>query len=185
MENEILKVIHNRRSIRNYTQDPVSDEAIEAILEAGIYAPSAMNQQEWHFTVVKDPQLMKKLRDIMKENMLNSGVPAMVERASAESFVAFHNAPVLIFLSADEKVRSALIDGGIAIENMALAAESLGLGSCIMTSSVILFNADQDGALVRELGFPTGYKHVCTLSLGYKAEFPEPKPRRDNLVNII
>ncbi len=77
------------------------------------------------------------------------------------------------------------MDCGIAVENMALAAESLGIGSCIMTSSRILFNADKDDALARELELPTGYQHMVSLSLGYKNEDPEAKPRKEGLINIL
>ncbi len=185
MQNETLKVIRNRRSIRKYTAEQISDEEVQAIIEAAIYAPSGMNLQGWHFSVVQKPALIAKIRKIMKENILNSGVPGMVERAKTPDFAAFHNAPTIIFLSADEKSGVAPIDCGMAAENICLAAESLNIGSCIMTSSAILFANDAAGELAREIGFPAGYKHMCVVTLGYKAEQPTAPERKSGVVNYV
>jgi nitroreductase len=185
MTNETIWVLLNRRSIRKYTKEPVREEDLQAILQAAIYSPSAMNGQEWHFSVVRSEKILKKLQITMKENMLRSGVERLVQRASEPGFVGFFGAPVLIFLSAPAEAHSAQIDCGIAVENIAIAAESLGLGSCIMTSSELLFADDKDGSLARELGFPEGYKHVCSIALGYKDENPPAKERREGLINYV
>lgn len=185
MSNETIQVLLNRRSIRKYTAEPVKEEDLKAILEAAIYSPSAMNGQSWHFSVVRNEKTLKNLQINMKENMLRSGIDRVVERASAPGFVGFFGAPVLIFLSAPAEAHSAQIDCGIAVENIAIAAESLGLGSCIMTSSELLFADDSDGSLACELGFPEGNKHVCSIALGYKDENPPAKDRKEGLVNYV
>ncbi|GAP13513.1 nitroreductase [Longilinea arvoryzae] len=184
--NETLNVIHNRRSIRSYTPEPITDDELHEIIQAGIYAPSARNSQDWHFSVVRDAAVLGKLKEIMKENMLNSGVEFLTKRASEPGFVAFFDAPMLILLSADEKERFAAIDCGAAAENIALAAESLHIGTCLMTSSELLFARDADGKLKKSLGIPDGYRHVCALTVGHKdGEQPAPAPRKENLVNTI
>jgi nitroreductase len=185
MQNETLKALLNRRSIRKYKSEPLKQEELDAILQAAIYAPSAMNKQGWHFSVVRSESLLKKLQTTMKEAMLRSGIERVVERASEPGFVGFFAAPVLIFLSAPADAPSGQIDCGIAVENIAVAAESLGIGSCIMTSSQLLFAEDKDGALAREIGFPEGYKHVCSISLGYKDENPPAKERIEGLINYV
>jgi nitroreductase len=185
MKNETLNVLLSRRSIRKYKSEPLKQEDLDAILEAAIYAPSAMNGQGWHFSVVRDEKLLKKLQTTMKENMLRSGVDRLVERASEPGFVGFFAAPVLIFLSTPADAPSGQIDCGIAVENIALAAESLGIGSCIMTSSQLLFADDKGGTLAREIGFPEGYKHVCSIAVGYKGENPPAKERKTGLVNYV
>ncbi len=122
----------------------------------------------------------------MKANMLKHGAPFQVERASAPGFVAFHDAPTVIIISGDEKAMQIQIDCGITAENISLAAESLGLGSCILTSSEILFAEDKSGKLKKELGIPEGYKHFCSVALGYKyCENPQPAPIREDLVTSI
>lgn len=185
MQNATLKVIRNRRSIRQYKPEQISDEEVQAIIEAAVYAPTAINLQDWHFSVVQNAALLAKMRKIIKENMLNSGNPGMAERAQTPGYTAFHNAPTVIFLSAKEDSRFAQIDCGIAAENIALAAESLNIGSCIMTSSANLFMNDTSGEISRELGIPAGYKQICAVTLGYKAEHPTVAPRRDGTVNYI
>jgi nitroreductase len=185
MPNETLNTIHSRRSIRRYTAQPVTEEDIRAIMDAVIYAPSANNSQAWHFSVVRSEATLAKVRAVMKQNMLTSGVTRMVERASVPGFVPFYNTPVLILLSADPAYKYAQIDCGIAVQTIALAAESLGLGSCIMASSELLFAVDTDGSLACELGFPQGYRHVVSICLGYKNEAPEAKERNAGLVDYL
>jgi nitroreductase len=185
MQNETLKVLRKRRSIRKYKAEQVKDEEVQAIIEAAIYAPTGMNLQGWHFSVVQKPALIAKIRKTMKENMLNSGVPGMVERANAPDYAPFHNAPTIIFLSAEEASRFAQIDCGIAAENICIAAESLNIGSCILTSSANLFLGANSAELGREIGFPAGYKHVCTVTLGYKDENPTAPERKSGLVNYV
>lgn len=184
--NETLQVIQSRRSIRKYKSDPVPDSELEKLIQAAIYAPSAGNQQNWHFTVVRDAAMMGRLKEIMKANMLASGIEFLVKKASEAGFAAFYDAPVLIIITAEEKNRFSGIDCGAAAENIALAAEALGLGTCIMASSELIFAADVDGSLKAELGIPAGFQHVCALSVGYKdCEQPVPAPRKDNLVNYV
>lgn len=185
MPNETLDIIRSRRSIRRYTGQPIPEEGIRAILDAAVYAPSANNSQAWHFSVVRGEAMLTKVRAVMKQNMLASGVPRMLERASVPGFVPFYNAPVLIILSADPGYKYAQIDCGIAVQTIALAAESLGLGSCIMASSELLFANDADGSLARELGFPQGHKHMISICLGYKDEALEAKERNAGLVDYL
>ena len=183
--NETLKVINNRRSIRSYKSEQIPDSDLQSIVNAGLYAPSAMNLQKWHFSVVQEEAMLAKLRRMLKEEMLHCGNDFMAARASDPDFVGFHNAPTIIFLSADEKAGHAQIDCGAAAENIALAAESLNIGSCLMTSSNLIFESEQGDALKQELGIPQGYKHICAITLGYKAEAPSASPRGENLVNYI
>lgn len=185
MPNEMLNIIRSRRSIRRYTSLSVKEEDIRAIMDAAIYAPSANNSQAWHFSVVCGKGMLAKVRAVMTQNMLASGVTRMVERASVPGFVPFYSAPVLIILSADPAYKYAHIDCGIAVQTIALAAESLGLGSCIMASSELLFAADSDGSLARELSIPEGYRHVVSICLGYKNEAPEAKERNAGLVDYL
>lgn len=183
--NETLAVIRNRRSIRSYKAEQLADEEIQAILDAAIYAPSGMNLQRWHFTVVQDPSLFAKMKEILRTNMLASDIPFFVERAKEENFVAFFDAPTLIIITADEQRGSAKLDCGMAAQNMLLAAESLDIGSCVMGSSDLLFHSPEGTALKDELGIPAGYEHICAVALGYKNERPTAKPRREGVVTYL
>jgi nitroreductase len=158
---------------------------VQAIVEAAIYAPTGMTLQGWHFSVVQQPALIEKIRKTMKNNLLNSGVSGMVERAKSPDYAAFHNAPTILFVSSDAESHFSQIDCGIAAENICIAAESLNIGSCIMTSSANLFLNDASGELAREIGIPAGYKQVCAVTLGYKAEKPSTPERKSGLVNYV
>ena len=183
--NETIGVIMKRRSIRKYKPDQVPDEDLRTILECGLHAPSAMNQQKWHFTVLQDKRIIERIGNIMRERMLKSGNERMVERARA-GFVPFHGAPTLIIITADPQARFIEIDCGAAAENMALAAEALGYGSCLMASPGSLLSGAEGEGLRKELGIPEGYVHVISVALGYKdCETPAPQPRKPDLVNYV
>ncbi|MHC1740162.1 MAG: nitroreductase family protein [Anaerolineaceae bacterium] len=186
MQNETLKVIRNRRSIRAYKAEQISDEEVQAILEAALYAPSANNSQGWHFSVIQNAAELEKLRACMKTNMRKSGIEGVRLRANDPTYVPFFNAPTLILITAEIGARSAQIDSGIAAENIALAAESLNIGSCIMTSSAFLFSGSNCEELKTELGVPETYEHICTVALGYKdGEQPIAQARKSGTVNYV
>jgi len=184
--NEALQVIYNRRSIRKYKNDPIPAAEMKEILTAAINAPNAGNQQQWHFAVIQNPVLFDKIKSIMKENMLNSGIQFLMERASEPGFIPFFNAPAMIIISGDEKAKFIGIDCGAAAQNIALAAESLNIGSCLMTSSEFLFAGEKGNELKKELGIPEGYRHVVAVTLGYKdGENPPAKPRKNELIHYF
>ena len=184
--NELVKIICNRRSIRQYKAKQITDADLTQILDAALAAPSAMNQQKWHFTVIQDKVMLDKMVAIIKENMINSGNDMLASRASVPGYNTFHNAPTVIMISADEKAKFVQIDCGTAAQNIALAAESLLLGSCIITSSAYLFASAKGEELRNKLGIPRGYSHVCSVALGYKeGTNPVAPPRNENVINYI
>ncbi len=184
--NETLTIIRRRRSIRKYKQEQIAEAELQAILDAAIYAPNARNQQKWHFTVVQNQATLERLGKLMKESMINSGIPFMAERANEPDFDAFNHAPTVIVISADENARFVQIDCGAAAQNIALAAESLNIGSCLMTTPDLLFISEKGNELKKELGFPDGYAHVCTIPLGYKeGTQPSAPSRNSEVINYI
>lgn len=181
--NETLAVIRNRRSIRRFRPEQIADHELEMIVESALFAPSAMNAQQWHFTLIQDKRTLERRATIMRENMLKSGHEFTVRRASDPSFSPFYNARTLILISADAKDKLGQFDCAAAAQNIALAAESLGVGLCIIAMSSILFESDEGVELARSVGVPDGYVHVCTVALGYK-DFPNPSapPRKRHVV---
>jgi nitroreductase len=184
--NEVVRVICSRRSVRQYKAKQITDAELTQILDAALSAPNAMNQQKWHFTVIQDKVMLTKMTALIKENMINSGISLLADRASAPDYNTFYNAPTVVLISADEKARFVQIDCGAAAENIALAAESLLLGSCIMTSPSYLFASAKGEEMKIKLGIPRGYSHVCTVALGYKeGTNPVAPPRNENVINYI
>ena len=184
--NETLRTINSRRSIRKYTDKQISETELQTILEAAISAPNAKNQQKWHFTVIQIRDLINKMAAINKENILKSDDEYLKQRVTLPGAHTFHHAPTVIMMTADETAHYVELDCGAATENMALAAESLGIGSCFIASTRYLFRSQDGLALKKELGIPEGYKHVCCLTLGYKAdEITDPRRRNKDVVNYV
>jgi nitroreductase len=142
-------------------------------LDCALRAPNAGNQQKWHFTVIQSKDMLERMERILKENMMNSGVDFLAKRASNPNVRIFGNAPTVILITADERLRFVQIDCAAASQNILIAAESLNIGSHIMTSSEFLFTSEKGNELERELGIPNGYNHICTIALGYKDENPQ------------
>jgi nitroreductase len=184
--NEALRVIKNRRSIRQYKEEQISDAQLQEILDAALLAPNAMNMQVWHFTVIQDRGLLERIVGIVKGNLLNSGIEFLAKRASTPGYNTFYSAPTVIMISGSEKAPFIQVDCGAAAQNIALAAESLDIGSCVMTSPAFLFASPEGNDLKEELGIPDGYVHVCTVALGYKgSEHPLAPPRKQDVVNYL
>ncbi len=183
--NETLQVIKRRRSIRKYKPEQIADSDLQAILDAAIWAPSAMNQQKWHFTVIQNKELLREITEVARE-VMKSGPEFMAKRASDPNFNPFFHAPTVIVITGDANARFIQLDCALAAQNILLAAESLNIGSCIMTSPEIFFSTEKGQALLKRLGVPEGYKHICTVTLGYMdGERPEPKPRRENVITYL
>jgi len=175
--NETLHAIAGRRSIRRFKPEQIPDTELDEILTAALLAPNARNQQMWHFTVIQNADLLERMVAITKKNALKYGSDFIVERASDPSYHTFHRAPTVVMISADDEAQLVHLDCGAAAENITIAAESLGIGSCVIASSAFLFATDEGNELRGELLIPDGYSHVCSVALGYKAEDP-PTPER-------
>lgn len=184
--NETIRTILNRRSIRVYKQEKIKDEDLQIILNAGLFAPSAMNQQSWHFTVVRNKETLQKINQTVRDNFLKSGIKRFEEMAKSENFNLFYNAPTLIIVSGDEKAIAPQCDCALALENMFLAASSIGIGSCWIHAITQLSNTEEGNSLISALGIPQENKIFASGVFGYAAVVaPAAAPRKENSVNII
>lgn len=184
--NETIRTILNRRSIRAYKQEQIRDEDLQVILKAGLFAPSAMNQQSWHFTVVQNKETLQRINQTVRENFLKSGNERYEEMAKSENFDVFYNAPTLIIVSGDEKAIAPQCDCALAMGNIFLAASSMGISSCWIHAITHLSNTEEGNSLISVLGIPQGNKIFASGSFGYAAvEAPAAAPRKENTVNII
>lgn len=177
---DIFEAIRTRRSIRNFTEEPVPKAMVEQLLENAILAPSSSNSQPWNFVVIQDKELLKSYSDRAKTLMLktmesHSDPYNYIERLSNPDFNIFYNAGTLIIIYS--KSQSALRAGDccLAAQNLMLSAHANGLGTCWIGFSLQLINSPE---FKKELGIPEKYNGVAPLILGYPVELPAPTPRK-------
>ena len=174
--NETLNVLETRRSVRAYDPRPVEREKLEAILEAGKYAPSAMGRQSVTMAV------LTRREDIARLSALN----AAVMHADADPF---YGAPCVVVVLADPAATTAANaqrDGSLTMGNLMNAAWSLGVSSCWINRAEEVFAAPEGKALLRRWGLPDTLVGVGNCILGYAAgEIPAPKPRKADFVKFV
>ena len=178
---DVLQAISNRRSHRAYKEEQLPEEVLSAILKAGLESPSARNQQPWHFSVVQDAELIQAVHDEAADVMGKSGSP----RFSDPGFQIFYHAPTVIFLFGEKDFAWTQVDCGIAVENMALAAEGLGVGSVILGLPKPAFAGEKAEELRKRLECPEGYDFVIALALGYAADTKDPHGLREEKISRI
>ena len=177
--NPVLSNIMARRSIRKYLDKPVEHEKLEMVVCAGINAPSGMNRQPWIVRVVEDQQLIADVTEVYKRNN-----PEQVKR-DKDFKNMFRNAPNLICVCTPAEGGGEL-DAGLLGENMMLAAQSMGLGTCCLGGPVRFLNTNADAKFFLDrLDIPEGYKLNYILAIGYPDEQPEAKPRDESKVKYI
>lgn len=184
--NEIIKNILDRRSVRVYSDEKIKQEDLDQIIQAGIFSPSGCNMQPWHFTVVQNKELINELNIETKKELLNCDNEHFQNYAKNESYSIFYKAPTIIVISGEKKALVPQIDCAAATENMILAAESLGIGTCWIGLITYLFMSEQGKKYAEKLKIPEGYEPYYAITLGYKKyPNPKPQPRRENTVSYI
>jgi nitroreductase len=176
--NEVLKTIKSRRSVRNYRQEQISREALDLIIEAGVYAPSANNQQPWHFTIIQNQETLRHVNQKTREAMAKSDVEWVRGRGLDPDFQVTYNAPTLIIVWGRTDAAEWRADCAAAIQNMLLAAESLNIGSVWLGLMKFFFQQEEE---VAKLGIPEGYRPYYGVAIGFKAEEKEPAAPERNL----
>ncbi len=182
---ELDACIRGRRSVRAYTDEPVPKEQIEAVLEAGVWAPSGMDRQPWRFIVVEDKAVIKYVSDETKK-AVGEMMPTMKKAMESDKDVICYGAPVLILVCAekDEAWRQvSLQDSVLAAQNMFLKAYELGLGTCYM--GFISFLAGKP-EVMRKAGVPDGYELAVPFILGRpKMRQGAGKRRKPNILKWV
>lgn len=184
--NEIIKNILNRRSVRVYKDEQLKQEDLELILNAGLSAPSGCNMQPWHFTVVQNKDLINELSVESKKQFENSENEMFRKMANNPDYNIFYNAQTIIVVSGEKSAHTALIDCSAATQNMLLAAESIGVGTCWIGLAAFLFRSKKVGEYIEKLQIPQDYEPYYAITLGYKKYDNAKGPkRRENTLNYI
>ena len=152
---DLMEIIRNRRTIRRFKPDPVAEEKVRTILEAGRWAPSFSNLQPWKFLVIKDAKIKDAIDKVAKESVLHWGV---------------HEAPVAIVVCADRRVDPlhAIEAGAAATQNMTLMAQSLGLGS----GWIGIMGTEAEAGIQKLFQFPETMRVISLIPIGMPNESP-------------
>jgi nitroreductase len=190
IKNETVKSILARRSYKAFKSDPISDDILETIIEAGKHAPTGMNRQAWHFTVVKSEEGRKMFMSAMRE-MLNRRGPGRPNVPPAQSpgtiIIAdeeFRGAPVLIIVSGEPLMDITRADCVLATGNMYTAAASFGVMSG--WSHITTHEFFSDPKVKRQFKIPEGYEVYSASFFGYPlGEAKDRGPRKEGTVTIL
>lgn len=174
--NETLKNIAARYTCRDYKSEMPPDEALKAIAQAAIQAPSGMNRQAWRVIVVKDGDLIQEMDAEGMAYLANMEDKAMYNRIVERGGRLFYGAPCMIVVPIDQaQYAPALIDCGILCQNIALAATSLGIANTMCGLTGLAFASGKRAEeFSKRLGFPEGYAFGCSVLLGYAKEAQVP-----------
>jgi nitroreductase len=185
MMNETLRNIQKRRSCRVFSEKQITEDELKAILQAGLYAPSAHNEQSWYFTVIQRQEVLDRLNDDFKEAVKDAEDESL-KQAAKEIPHIFYNAPTVIIISGDQKAMIPQVDCAAATENMLIAAESLNIGSCWIGLAYWVLNSNKAEDYKKELCIPDNFKPYQAISLGYKLTETVQIPERTlEKVNFI
>jgi len=176
---EILDLIAQRYSCRAFSDKPVPDDVLDAILTAGLHAPSAVNAQPWRLIVVTDKALIDEI-DATGVALLEANDTASYDRTMGRGGHMLYNTPVIVLIARPVEVSAYPdLDCGILASHLVLAAASLGVNSCIAGMPRVLFAGPDGDALTKRLGIPDGYRFALSVMLGYAAGDAKPSHEID------
>jgi nitroreductase len=173
MDNETLQTIRTRRSCRNYKPQQITDEELQAVLEAGTWAPTGKGLQDPWIVAVQDKKLRDRISKLNASIMGSTGDP-------------FYGAPTIVLVFGSPDWANYIQDGSLVLGTMMLAAHSIGLASCWINREIQMFQTPEGKEIARTLGLPENVGGVGALALGYAAApAREPKARKADYYRIV
>lgn len=192
--NFVLDTILHRRSIRKYRPEQVADDILQQIIEAGRYAPSGGNNQTCHFLVIQNPAVLSELKKLATQEFAKMEIAGDTYKSIKNSILLSrsghydftYNAPTLVVVANRKGYGNAIADSAVAIENMMLAADSLGVGSCWINQLHWLDENEAVRQYLLTLGLSENETVCGGVSFGYPAETEKPPlARTGNTVTRI
>ena len=192
MHQELMRCILSRRSIRRFAEEQIDAGHLDAILEAAIWAPSGGNNQTWLFTAVQRKDVLTKINETLRQGFLTwtpddeypSKKKAIVN-AQNEKYNYLHHAPTLVIASNVPHYQNGMADCATALQNIFLAATSLGLGSCWINQLRWLTNDPPPRKLLASIGLPEHHIIYGAAAVGHPAHTPPAPKRKEGTVNIV
>lgn len=167
MKTEALEVLKNRRAIRKYKSEQITDEELNAVVEAGMFAPTGAGTQGVQIVVVQSPEYVAR-------------VDALNAKVIGKDIHPYYGAPTIILVFETEECFTHELDGAAVCTNMLNAAYAAGLGSCWIHRCKPMFELEEGKELLKEWGLPETLTGVASMALGYAdCEHPVAKPRKE------
>ena len=161
-----------RRSCRSYRKEQITDDELNAVLEAGEYAPSAMGRQSTKMVVLQNPE------DIARLSAMNA-------RIMGTDKDPFYGAPTVVIVFADRSIPTCVEDGSLVLGNLMNAAHAIGLGSCWIHRAYEEFESEEGKDLLKEWGIEGNLRGIGHCILGYPESVKDAAPRKKDFVTII
>jgi nitroreductase len=192
MERDLLEIIKQRRSTRAFEDKLPPRESIEKLLEAAVWAPSGSNSQSWLFTAILNRNIIDRINELIRQG-LQTWVPDdeypakhnAKKSSQREEFHFCYHAPALIIASNVPNYENAMADCTLALENIFLLAESMGLGSCYINSPHWLRSDKPLRDYLLTLGIPREHTICNSAAIGYAAKTSHPPVRKENTTRIV
>ena len=173
MEKKFLEIIRTRRSYRSYQPEQITDEQLNAVLEAGTYAPTSRGLQSPFIVAIQNEELKARLAKMNAEIMGVTTNP-------------YYDAPTYVLVFVPSDALNGIQDASLVMENMMLAAHAQGLGSCWIHREREMFATEEGKELMKQWGLPEGLVGIGALALGYPDAEPSPaKPRKEGYTRVI
>ena len=170
MKEEVLRCLLTRRSVRAYEPRQITEDELEAVLQAGLYAPCGMGSQKVYFAAVQDKAVRDRLSAMNRAILGSDSDP-------------YYGAPTIVVVLADPERYTWVEDGSCALTAMMEAAHAVGLGSCWIHRARQMFDSPEGKELLKQWGLPEPLQGVGSLALGYAAgPAPQPKERKADYV---
>ena len=172
---DYLELIKNRRSVRDFKDQPVSIDILKEIIKESTLAPSSGNSQPWRFVIVNNKEMIKRISDESKKNILErikenpeDELKKYESGLKNENFNVFYNAPALVIIAGPNSHKLLSVDCALFAAYLMNAATVRGLGTCWIN----LGSDIRDRALLEELGMPADIKIVAPVVVGYPVTIP-------------
>ena len=176
IHNEVVDAILERRSVRAYTPEKLTEDEVNTIVQCGLWAPSARNHQTTMLAVVQDEKMLRELQEQILEKE---------EKPSEWLRTFYYSAPCVIFAYDRSGDRWSGTNAAIAAENMHVAAHSLGLGSVLIGIIREFMQSERGDAWKKRFGIPEDYDFAIALAVGHPAGTSAVPPRKgDNAVYV-
>ena len=173
MDNEVLKAIRERRSIRRFKTEQINDDELKTVLEAGTWAATGMVKQDPWIVAVQNKETCDLLRKMNAKVMDTEADP-------------YYGAPTIVIVFGSAEWGNNVKDGSLVIGNMMLAAHSIGLASCWINREDKMFETTEGRQMLKEWGLPDNVVGIGAISLGYASAHPHTvKPRKEDYYRII